>query len=54
MDIFAPIELNKLEYIDAERHGGIIFPTLVGMLKVDYQQRMTIDEALDRLTGLYE
>ena len=48
-----PLVLDKIGYIEVPFAGKTIHDTLAGMLQLDYHKRMTIQDALDRFTGIY-
>lgn len=52
-DIFSTIELDEVGYVTAPQNGGIIRNTLKQMIKIDRNERITIDLALARFTGIY-
>ena len=52
-DLHSPIELNKIDYISAPHHGNTIRTTLMQMLNVNREERISIDLAIDRFTGIY-
>ena len=52
-DLHSPIELNKIDYISAPHHGNTIRTTIMQMLHVNREERISIDLAIDRFTGIY-
>ena len=52
-NLYSPIQLNDIGYISVPNVGGIIHETLVQMLKIDHQTRITIDEAIQRFLSIY-
>jgi hypothetical protein len=55
-DLHAPIELQPIGFVEAENYsvGKTIRNTIASMLEVDYKKRFSIQDALDRFTGIYQ
>lgn len=52
-NLYAPIELDDIEVINAPHHSAVIRNILMQMLQIDRSKRIGINSAMDKFTGIY-